>query len=694
MFMSLIMTPPEIPWWKNQGLVVAGSWHPLCARIRAGNVYENDEELFAYEFTKKNFDALKNRGVTLYVGQFDRGYSFLDQAPYVALARKASDAMHRRGIRFGVYMANTIYFESVLKEEPRCENWAVQTHDGRKVHYGGEQTWRWVACFNSPGWIQRMKRMVEIAIREVKADLLHFDNLGVWPEPDSCHCGHCQKAFKVFLQERYPTARAQKRRFGIAGLAHYSAPNFYLRFCPPWSFGQINNPLMQDWIRFRCATVVRYATILRDHAKSLNPKVCMEGNGAGITGLNRSFTHGVDSDRMLKVLDVFWDENADVKIDPAPVRPGEPPVFTHPHRSANLSRRLGKPMIRHCMNARDLCANLAFQGAAGIVAQFGYAEMRTMNRQPIPADLRQCLQYYRKHLSLYRDALPDHRIGIFRNFESLAFNCFDTHRSAAVMEQLLLNRRIGYDILLNSDLEKGALGRYRLLILPNVKYLSSPVRDRLLKYVAGGGALLLTEQTGQYNEEERIRVQPAFGRLFRGLEAARENRVEAMEFDPHQQFKSCFSEGLPAFASHGRGKAAYLPRIQFAEMIGTGDGTNYNVHYRGVDSRYWREPKNSAEILAAIDRLYPGHSPNRIVAGHGIFQGNVRWKDGRRGLMLFNQSETVSHGVPLILKKARKVTMYDPEKEKPLNLTVRKTRNGCEAVIPSIKHHLVIQWRE
>jgi hypothetical protein len=167
-----------------------------------------------------------------------------------------------------------------------------------------------------------------------------------------------------------------------------------------------------------------------------------------------------------------------------------------------------------------------------------------------------------------------------------------------------------------------------------------------------------------------------------------------MEFDPHQQFKSCFSKGLPAFASHGRGKAAYLPRIQYAEMIGASDGTHYNVHYRGVDSRYWREPKNSAEILAAIDRLYPGHSPNRIVAGHGIFQGNVRWKDGRRGIFLFNQNEAVSLRIPLILKRARKVTVHDPEKDKPLNLTVRKTRNGCEAVIPSIKHHLVIQWRE
>src|ERR1051326_4828768 len=150
------------PWWKKQGLVIAGSWHPLNARIRAGHVYENDEELFAYEFTEKNFDALQARGVTLYVGQFDRGYSFEDQRPYVALAKKACAAMHKRGIRFGVYLANTVYYESVRKENPDCEDWVIRTHDGRKAHYGGEQTWRWGACFNSPGWIQRDRKRTRL----------------------------------------------------------------------------------------------------------------------------------------------------------------------------------------------------------------------------------------------------------------------------------------------------------------------------------------------------------------------------------------------------------------------------------------------------------------------------------------------------------------------------------------------------
>src|SRR5206468_6668480 len=174
----------------------------------------------------------------------------IDQAEDVERARLLADLCHRHGLRHGSYLANTVYFESMLKQHPECEDWVTKAYDGRMVYYGGEQTWRWVACFNSPGWRARMKRQIDMAIGHVKSDWLHFDNLAVWPEPDSCHCRHCQLAFKEFLGSRYSTADAQRRRFGFAGLESFRAPNWYLRFNKPWDFDRIRNPLMQDWIDF------------------------------------------------------------------------------------------------------------------------------------------------------------------------------------------------------------------------------------------------------------------------------------------------------------------------------------------------------------------------------------------------------------------------------------------------------------
>lgn len=683
-------TPASLPWWKRTPLILAGSWHPLAGRLRAGNALENDEALFAGEFREATFDALKQRGVTLYVGQFDRGLAFADQAEGFALAKKACAAMHRRGIRFGVYLANTIYYESVRKEDPDCGEMAVLTHDGRRVHYGGEQTWRWVACFNAPRWLARMKRLIEIAVREVKADLLHLDNLGVWPEPESCHCPHCQEAFRDFLRRRYPTAAAQRRRFGFAGLEGFQAPNFSLRFNPPWDLPAIHNPLMQDWIRFRCATVTRYARTLRDHAKALNPEVCVEGNGAGIVTYNRSFTHGVNPDKLLRVLDVFWFEGATPKVA---VRPGEPPVFSLPFRAANAARRLGVPMIRGARDAREAAFNLAFLGHAGIPHAFGYAEMRDRNRRPVAPELAEILAWGKATARLHLGARPDHRVAVWRNFASLAFDFFETHHSTAVIEQLLVNRRIGFDLLLDADLARGDLSSYRLIILPNVKYLATAARDRLARWVRAGGALLFTEQTGHYNEEERVRAQPAFAALFANFQGAVERREETLAEDPHRQVRTSTDAGEIATARHGRGRVAYLPRIRFTALADPKSEVRFNVHYRGVDARWWREPENAAEILALVDWLDPEHRPVRLVCGQGVYMQNLRWEDGWRGVSLFNAREDPANGLRLVGRLGARAEAFLPAARRPLRLRVMRGEAGREVVLPAFRHVLLVRWR-
>ncbi|MBI4026505.1 MAG: beta-galactosidase [Verrucomicrobia bacterium] len=267
------MKTKSLPWWKTDGIICAGGWHPLAGRLRAGNQTEAAEQDFAWEYSEAHIRRLKQLGITLLIGQFDRGLGDQDQAKAQKLAGLQARLCHRHGLRHGVYLANTIYFESMLKEHPECEEWAAKTHDHHFVHYGGEQTWRWVACFNSPGWRVRMKRQIEKAIREVGTDWLHFDNLAVWPEPDSCHCPFCQEAFRRFLRERYPTPASRRRRFGFTGFDTFHAPNFYMRFAPPWDLDRINNPLMQEWILFRCWTVTDYIREMVEYARELKPDI-------------------------------------------------------------------------------------------------------------------------------------------------------------------------------------------------------------------------------------------------------------------------------------------------------------------------------------------------------------------------------------------------------------------------------------
>jgi len=161
---------PKVPWWRRQGLVMAGGWHPLTGRLRAGGKADNEEELYAWEYTEAHIRRLKELGITLLVSQCDRGLGPTDQERDQDLARRQAALCHKHGIHHGSYMANTVYYESMLKDYPDCQDWVVRTHDGRMVHYGGEQTWRWVGGFNSPGWLytpeQNRARVLKWARRE------------------------------------------------------------------------------------------------------------------------------------------------------------------------------------------------------------------------------------------------------------------------------------------------------------------------------------------------------------------------------------------------------------------------------------------------------------------------------------------------------------------------------------------------
>ena len=126
-----------------------------------------------------------------------------------------------------------------------------------------------------PRLAQRTKREIKIALDFVKTDWLHFDNLSLWPEPHSCHCKYCTRKFREFLQRRYPSEQSQVRRFGFpAGdFSTFSPPNYWLLTVPPWKIDRWENPIMQEWIEFRCWTVTDYIREMSEYGRSLKPDV-------------------------------------------------------------------------------------------------------------------------------------------------------------------------------------------------------------------------------------------------------------------------------------------------------------------------------------------------------------------------------------------------------------------------------------
>ncbi len=81
-------------------------------------------------------------------------------------------------------------------------------------------------------------------------------------------------------------------------------------------------------------------------------------------------------------------------------------------------------------------------------------------------------------------------------------------------EASLREAHIPYDVLAEADLSPEALGRYRVVILPNHALMSDATAALLRAYVAAGGGLVATFQTGMFDEAGAAREVPALADVF------------------------------------------------------------------------------------------------------------------------------------------------------------------------------------
>jgi hypothetical protein len=82
------------------------------------------------------------------------------------------------------------------------------------------------------------------------------------------------------------------------------------------------------------------------------------------------------------------------------------------------------------------------------------------------------------------------------------------------MYQLLTEARIPFDVILESNLTPEALARYKVLVLANVALMSDAQAGAVRTFVAGGGSLLSTFETGLYDQDGKPRPDFALGGLY------------------------------------------------------------------------------------------------------------------------------------------------------------------------------------
>ena len=101
--------------------------------------------------------------------------------------------------------------------------------------------------------------------------------------------------------------------------------------------------------------------------------------------------------------------------------------------------------------------------------------------------------------------------------------------------RVLLEEHIPFDVITISDIDKGVLQKYKLLILPDARALDGKVVDIIGKYVENGGGVTFTYRSGMYDKNCRINSRSGLDKLA-GITRYMAEHVSTNDYFPVQTY--------------------------------------------------------------------------------------------------------------------------------------------------------------
>jgi hypothetical protein len=227
--------------------------------------------------------------------------------------------------------------------------------------------------------------------------------------------------------------------------------------------------------------------------------------------------------------------------------------------------------------------------------------------------------------------------------------------SAFLFEQTLIQTKIPFEII--SDRHLNDLGKYKVLILANQDALSDEQVNSIREFVRNGGGLVATEETSLRNEWRRERTRFGLADVF-GMDRP----------------------GQAARRSFGKGRVAYLPRVQPATVPPPAQMSYY------IGDEHWKLPVNYTELAETVKWAASGELTTTVQAPLWVTAELAQQASTNTWLMhLVNYNCTkpasgifVSVHIPAGFR-VREATLQTPEGGGPEMLKV-ETREGAVSV--------------
>ncbi len=552
---------PKPSWINREPLVFVGNWDAefLFSHRRGGDpVWQVDD--YNKQHQEETIIKLKEMGVTMAVIHFYKGFGLEAEKEHMDDAKKLAALCKKHGLRVGVYIGSTIGYETFLLEKPEAEEWFVPDYLGAPVRYPGTQTFRKRVYFMHPGYIEYTKRVLRIAIEDLKVDLIHFDNTGYRGQPAIFHHPMAVEDLRTYLKNKY-TPEILKKRFGFSDVRYVEPP----KYDQPLS--KIDDPMFQEWTDFRCQQLADFYGIMERYIRGLNPEVAVENNPEGLTGNNNYWVYGVDHPRLLPHTDFFWSEEG----NEATVNDNG--VLISKIRSYKMASILNNRVFTYTSASKLLIAeSMAYNRQIGMVGGL-------LAGDQLPEGQRSYIEFFHKNFSYFREIHNVADVAVLHSFATMAYNNDRPYQSTYLFHQVLIQNKIPFDIIFDENLKD--LSKYKVLVLADQECLSDEKLDLIRDFVNQGGGLVATEHTSLYTEWRQRKREFGLNDLF---------KITSPEWHGTNSLEDILD--IPVKKSEvGKGRVVYIPEVQ--PSVPKPSTVN-------MTSRYWKLPINSKDLLESV----------------------------------------------------------------------------------------------
>jgi len=483
-----------------------GNHEPISMYRRAGNRVTGGIEGSALWLDQWHhwFDSeastrlMQELGLNTLHCRFYKGMGWQYEARDFPRVKQFVENCHRHGVRALAYVQfSTLYYETLLDEIPDLASWAAVDENGQKRTYHAGAYYRWLPCVTAPGFEPYLKKVIRIALVDGDFDGIMFDNCHVPP----CYCARCARLFREYL------AREPKpeQRFGLPSVKHVLPP------ARKPEYGEIQDPIYQQWVLFRCERVTELYRRLYQYIKQCKPTALVTGNIQAIRRANMAGAAALNMADLAPAFDIFVSQSGNV---PGVVGG----CVVNRVREMKLAQALRRPILALCDGDAGISADAESQCVLTLMEDAVFGGIPT-DRTVMKADRQmvspELLAFRRPLLRRFNDTVRTGHDGlaapscqpvrVLYSRESLLFSEL-SHRAVLGTEEILLRNHVPYGLLptaAGTPLEIPV--DCAVLVVPDQRCLSEAEIAALVQFAQRGGRLIVTGASGTHDAWYRER---------------------------------------------------------------------------------------------------------------------------------------------------------------------------------------------